>query len=141
MARHRLTVPLRWADFDALGHVNNVTYFEYMQDARVSLVHEFGADKSSLKATGHLVAHNEIDYLKPINMSDLQVTVELWISRFGGASYDVEYEILDQSGTLCARARSVMVTVDMATEAVMRIPDDVRTAMSRYYEEADQPGL
>ncbi len=139
MARHRLVIPLRWADFDALGHVNNVTYFEYMQDARVALIHDFGADKSSLKEIGHLVARNEIDYLKHINMSDLQVTVDLWISRFGGASYDVQYEILDQAGEVCARAKSVMVTVDMATEAVMRIPDAVRESMSRYYEE--QPGL
>ncbi len=141
MARHQLLIPLRWSDFDALGHVNNVTYFEYMQDARVSLIHDFGADKSSLKEIGHLVAHNEIDYIKPISMTDISISVALWISRFGGASYDVQYEISDQAGTVCARAKSVMVTVDMATEAVVRIPDEVREAMSKYFEEPEQLGL
>ena len=134
MARHRFTIPLRWADFDAMAHVNNAAYLEFMQDARVSLIHEMGLDTSSLKHFGHFVARNEIDYLKPIGMDDHAVTVDLWISRFGGASYDVQYEILDERGTLCARAKSVMVTVEVATEAVIRIPDDVREQMARFFE-------
>lgn len=134
MARHRLVIPLRWGDFDALAHVNNVRYFDFMQDARVSLVHEFGLPKSSLTEIGHLVARNEIDYLKPIGVNDHAVAVEIWINRFGGASYDVLYEISDDAGVVCARAKSVMVTVDMATEAVIRIPDDVRAAMERFAE-------
>ena len=135
MARHRFIVPLRWADFDAMTHVNNATYLEFMQDARVSLIHEMGLDKSSLKHFGHFVARNEIDYLKPIDMDDHHVTVELWISRFGGASYDVHYEILNEVDVVVARAKSVMVMVDVATESPMRIPEDVREQMGSFYEE------
>ena len=127
-------IPLRWADFDAMSHVNNTAYLEFMQDARISLIHELGLDKSSLQDTGHFVARNEIDYLKPIDMNDHHVTVELWVNRFGGASYDVLYEILDEHGTVCAKAKSVMVTVDVGTGTAIRIPDDVRDAMSRFLE-------
>lgn len=134
MARHRLVIPLRWADFDAMSHVNNTAYLEFMQDARISLIHELGLDKSSLQDTGHFVARNEIDYLKPIDMNDHHVTVELWVNRFGGASYDVLYEILDEHGTVCAKAKSVMVTVDVGSGTAIRIPDDVRDAMSRFVE-------
>ena len=134
VARHRIEIPLRWGDFDALAHVNNVRYLDFMQDARVSLVHEFGLPKSSLTEIGHLVARNEIDYIRPIGVNDHAVRVDVWISRFGGASYDVLYAIHDDAENLCARAKSVMVTVDMATEAVIRIPDDVRQAMERFYD-------
>lgn len=134
MARHRFTIPLRWADFDAMTHVNNTTYLEYMQDARVSLIHEMGLDTSSLKHFGHFVARNEIDYIKPINMDDHYVTVELWITRFGGASYDVHYDIVNQDGVVCAKAKSVMVMVDVASESPMRIPEDVREQMSAFFE-------
>ena len=34
MPRHVTHVPLRWADLDALGHVNNVVYLRYLQEAR-----------------------------------------------------------------------------------------------------------
>lgn len=134
MARHRLNVTLRWEDFDAISHVNNTSFLEFMQDARISLIHEFGLDKSSLQNVGHFVARNEIDYLKPVFMDDRYVTVELWVSHFGGASYHVSYDILNQSGEICAKATSVMVTVDVATGTTIRIPDDVREAMSRFAE-------
>lgn len=137
MARHRLVIPLRWADIDAMAHVNNTAYLEFMQDARVSLINEMGLDKSSLKQFGHFVARNEIDYLKPIDMDDHHVTVELWVSRFGGASYDVQYRILDAHDTECARAKSVMVVVDVAGEAPVRIPEHVRVHMQRFFEPAD----
>ena len=115
-----------------MSHVNNTAYLEFMQDARISLIHEMGLDTSSLQDIGHFVARNEIDYIKPIGMDDHHVTVELWISRFGGASYDVAYEILDEHGAVCAKAKSVMVTVEVATGTVIRVPDEVRDALSRF---------
>ena len=134
MARHRLVIPLRWADFDAMLHVNNVRYLEFMQDARISLIHAMGLDTSSLLHVGHFVARNEIDYVRAVSMDDHEVVVELWVSRFGGASYDVRYEVIDARGVVCARARSVMVTVDVPTGAAMRIPDDVRSQLERFFE-------
>ncbi|HEX6875768.1 MAG TPA: acyl-CoA thioesterase, partial [Nocardioidaceae bacterium] len=35
--RHVYDCPLRWADMDSLGHVNNVTYVDYLQEARVDM--------------------------------------------------------------------------------------------------------
>jgi len=32
---HTSLQPLRWADMDMLGHVNNVAYFRYMEQARI----------------------------------------------------------------------------------------------------------
>ncbi len=136
MARHRFVIPLRWADFDAMSHVNNARYLEFMQDARVSLIHAMGLDTTSLLQLGHFVARNEIDYVRPIGMDDHEVVVELWVSRFGGASYDVRYEVLDERGVVCARAKSVMVTVDVPTGAAVRIPDEVRAQLERFFEDA-----
>ena len=38
MARHIYLCPMRWADMDSLGHVNNVTYVDYLQEARVDML-------------------------------------------------------------------------------------------------------
>ena len=35
--RHVYECPVRWADLDALGHVNNVVYVDYLQEARVDM--------------------------------------------------------------------------------------------------------
>ena len=37
MARHVVELKPRWADMDAYGHVNNVTWLEYLQEARIDL--------------------------------------------------------------------------------------------------------
>ena len=29
-------VPMRWGEMDALGHMNNVCYFRYFEQARIS---------------------------------------------------------------------------------------------------------
>lgn len=33
---HQLTLAVRWGDMDALGHVNNATYFTYFEQVRVA---------------------------------------------------------------------------------------------------------
>ena len=32
---YEMTIPIRWGDMDALGHVNNTTYFRYLESGRV----------------------------------------------------------------------------------------------------------
>jgi len=36
--RHVYECPMRWADMDMLGHVNNVTYVDYLQEARIDML-------------------------------------------------------------------------------------------------------
>ena len=33
---------MRWADLDQLGHVNNVVYVDYLQEARVDMLRAHG---------------------------------------------------------------------------------------------------
>ena len=42
--RHLYRCPLRWADLDLLGHVNNVTYVDYLQEARVDMFRTHAPD-------------------------------------------------------------------------------------------------
>ena len=43
--RHTYECPMRWADLDVLGHVNNVVYVDYLQEARVDLFRANGASR------------------------------------------------------------------------------------------------
>lgn len=121
-------IALRWNDFDVLGHVNNVRYFEFMQDARVALVENLNLSKADLAQVGHVVAHQEIDYLKPIPMTTTEIFVTVSIESIGGASYNLSYEIGDGADMLFAKASTVMVTFDVNKDSVVRIPDHIRNA-------------
>jgi acyl-CoA thioester hydrolase len=119
-------VPLRWGDFDPLQHVNNVRFFEFMQDARVGMLESKGISRTYLAVLGQFVAHNEIDYLLPIPLEVTEVQIRIWVNKVGGASYDLAYEFIGPEGQIYAKAKTVMVTVDMKTQNVVRIPAEMR---------------
>src|SRR5512133_2846053 len=61
MARHTYRCPMRWSDMDAYGHVNNVVFLTYLEEARVDMLFALGSDHGDKAlAEGVLVAHHEI---------------------------------------------------------------------------------
>jgi acyl-CoA thioester hydrolase len=38
-----MTMPIRWGDMDSMGHVNNTTYFRYLETARIDWLHTINA--------------------------------------------------------------------------------------------------
>ena len=71
----QIRIQLRWSDFDALRHLNNVSYVEFMQDARFKMLESLKLGAEHLVEVGHVVAHNEIDYLKPVGMQIRELKV------------------------------------------------------------------
>ena len=37
------TIPIRWGDMDAMGHVNNTSYFRYMETIRIDWMRSVNA--------------------------------------------------------------------------------------------------
>ena len=67
MARHIYYCPLRWADMDQLGHVNNVVYVDYLQEARVDMltVHAPAAGAEEL-GEGVVVVRHDVRFVAPL---------------------------------------------------------------------------
>ena len=131
--RHVYHCPLRWGDMDALGHVNNGRYVDYLQDARVDLLFrtakELGADDLD---TGLLVARHEVQYRAPLHFRPEPVRIELWISEIKAASFTVDYEILDvEPRTTYVEARTKLVPFDFRANRLRRISPDEREALSK----------
>ena len=45
---------MRWADLDQLGHVNNVVYVDYLQEARVDMLRAHGRGPEALAEGGEI---------------------------------------------------------------------------------------
>jgi acyl-CoA thioester hydrolase len=39
---HQMHIPMRWGDMDAMGHVNNTTYFRYLETVRIEWMRSIG---------------------------------------------------------------------------------------------------
>jgi acyl-CoA thioester hydrolase len=121
MSRHRVSVPLRWSDVDAYGHVNNVQYLRLLEEARVLT---FGAGLAATPGappTGLVVARSEIEYLRPLEFRAEPVAVDLWVTAVRAAEVDLAYQVKEpRVGVLYAQALTVMVAFDLASATPRR---------------------
>lgn len=135
MARHVFHCPLRWADMDAFGHVNNVAFLRYLEEARIDFMFRLAPGEGSASFNGgSVVARHEIDYLRPLVHRHEPVTIETWVTRINAASMTVAYEVKDEH-TLFARACTVVVPYDLARQKPRRITDEEREFLERYRDE------
>lgn len=136
MARHRYLCPLRWSDMDAYGHVNNVVFLTYLEEARVDMlfVHAGSEAATEKLASGVVVARHEIDYKYPLVFRPDPVPIDLWVTELGTSSFTIGYEIKDDDGPVYVSASTVMVPYDVQAGRPRRVSDAERDALSAFVE-------
>ena len=138
MARHRYLCPLRWSDMDAYGHVNNVVFLTYLEEARVDMLFVHAGSESATErlASGVVVARHEIDYKYPLVFRPDPVPIYLWVTELGASSFTIAYEIKDDEGPVFVRAATVMVPYDVRENRPRRVSDAEREALAAFVEPA-----
>lgn len=117
----------RFSDLDPLGHVNNVVYYDYLQEARVQFLTSLGWTPT--QDFFHVVVRQGLTFRKPLGMSPEPVTVDTSIVHIGGSTYTFAYRIIDEHGDLAAEGDTVLAVVDIETGRPHRIPDELRTRL------------
>ena len=139
--RHVYDCPLRWADMDSLGHVNNVTYVDYLQEARVDMfaVHAPASGGEEL-AEGVVVVRHEVEFVAPLVFRFEPVRIETWITQIKVATFTMAYEIFDElpDGTrkVYTRATSVLTPFVFSQERPRRLRPEEREVLERFLEPA-----
>lgn len=135
--RHRYRCAMRWSDMDAYGHVNNVVYLTYLEEARVDMLFALGGDHGAKAlADGVLVARHEIDYKRPLVYHPRGVDIEMWVAAVKGASFEIRYDVRDEV-TVFAHAASVLVPYDLEAKRPRRVSPEERAFLQRYVEPTD----
>ena len=130
MARHVFRCPVRWADMDAYGHVNNVAFLRYLEEARIDFMFRLAPGEGSASFRGgSVVARHEIDYLRAARPGDT-VCARTWIGQAQAIRYERHTEIVLEDGTTLARARTLWCPVDTATGRPRRVPAEVRATFA-----------
>lgn len=149
--RHLYECPMRWADLDALGHVNNVVYVDYLQEARVDLLRRHsgdGADARPPRLTdGVVVVRHEVGYQAPLRFRFRPVRVECWVTEVRAASFTMAYEVFHDDARagprtdgrrVYARARTVLAPYDFDAERPRRLTGEEQRALGRYLEPGEE---
>ncbi|MFI7272780.1 acyl-CoA thioesterase [Streptomyces sp. NPDC049879] len=121
---------------DAFGHINNVVFLRYLEEARIDFMFRLAREAASGAFTGgSVVARHEIDYLKPLTHRHTPVTIETWVAKLGGASATVAYEVKDDTAVY-ARAATVVVPYDLEAARPRRLTGEERSFLLEYMDDA-----
>ena len=134
--RHVFECTLRWSDMDAFGHVNNVVFLRYLEEARIDFMFRLARKADSGAFTGgSVVARHEIDYLRPLVHRHEPVTVQTWVTKLGAASATLAYEISDEH-TVFVRASTVVVPYDLERERPRRLSPEEKSFLEEYFDDS-----
>lgn len=122
------TMPIRWGDMDAYGHVNNTVYFRYMEQARVEWLEDMKIEVRP-GGLGPVIINASCTFLAPLNYPG-QVEVKTFAGKPGRSSVEtfVEIRVVGDS-TLYAEGAAKVVWMDTNTGKSAPIPDHVRTVL------------
>jgi acyl-CoA thioester hydrolase len=137
----RLTVPIevRFSDLDALGHVNNATYFVYYEIARVAYLRAVTGKPVTLEDIKLVIVDAACRYRSPALLGEV-LAVGIRVSAMRRSSFAFEYGIREQSGgRLVAEGRTVQTVFDHHRQRVMPIGADFRAQVERFEGQAFNP--
>tara|TARA_R110002072_G_scaffold103525_8_gene227093 strand:+ start:64 stop:468 length:405 start_codon:yes stop_codon:yes gene_type:complete len=124
-------IQVRFADTDALGHVNNAVYLSWMELGRMAFT-DTTLPEIDWSKTGFILAHVSIDYLEPVFLGD-KVKVYMRAGKIGVKSVVLECLITktDKKGERpTAKGNNIIVAFDYRQNVSVPIPEDWKERMS-----------
>lgn len=118
---------------DAYGHVNNVVFLRYLEEARIDFL--FRPEKNFQQ--GSVVARHEIDYKRQLVHRHTPVDIELWVTETKAASFTITYEVKD-GDVVYVRASTVVVPYDFAEQRPRRLTADEQEFLAEYRDDAEK---
>ena len=147
---HRIEVTVRFADTDAMGHVNNAKYLTYCEIARIRYWTDVTGEPISLGTEGAeslILAEARITY-RALAFHGEVVTVQTRATRIGRSSFTLEHRlaacVAGDEPRLVAVSESILVRYDYATGVPVALSPDHIAAIEgfegRPLRAGSQPG-
>lgn len=132
---------VRFCECDAYGHLNNVNYLRWMQEAAFAASAAVGYDFSRYDEIAHLwlVRETAIEYLAGLAYND-DVQIKTWVSDFRRSHSLRQYEFINmRTAQVAARASTDWVYVNAQTLRPAAIPPEMQHAFSPDLPEVEPP--
>jgi acyl-CoA thioester hydrolase len=127
--RHFVTITTRLMDNDLYNHVNNATYYSFIDTAVTSYLANAVERDLARDPVAYLVVENGCTYFSPIAFPDT-VHCGLRVSAIGTSSMRFEVGLFrDGDALAAAQGFFVQVCCDRATQRPMPMPPRVRAAL------------
>lgn len=125
--------PIAWGDMDALGHVNNVAYFRYMESARVDFLRRLGVIVlNQPDGVGVILQSAQCRFRRPVKFPDT-LTISSAVRHIEADRFTLAHEMRSQAtGEIVASGEGVIVAYDYSRQAKATLPEDLSRALREW---------
>jgi len=125
-----MVIPMRWGDMDAMGHVNNTTYFRYLETIRIDWFRSIGTMPQP-NGHGPVIVNAFCNFYKQLEYpGDVKMT--MYTSDPGRTTFEswAIMELVDQPGVIYAAGGATTIWVDFPKQKAIELPDWVRAIVT-----------
>ncbi len=125
-----ISLPVAWGEMDALGHVNNVVYFRYLECARVEFMRRCGmTELRTPQGIGVILQHVQCRFRRPIVFPDT-VTITARVASIEADRFTLDHEVISTAQSVVAAVgTSTIVTYDYTAKTKVAVPSELRRAI------------
>lgn len=111
---------------DVMGHVNNVTYFRYFENARIEWLHSVGAPPNS-SGDGPVIVNAFCNFLKQLEYPG-NLRLKHYVAGLGRTNFEtfLTIERTDTPGIIHANGGATTVWVNFKNQESVEIPQWLR---------------
>jgi acyl-CoA thioester hydrolase len=127
---YQSSLPIRWGDMDAMGHVNNAVYFRYLETVRIDWMHSINCIPDP-SGEGPIIINAFCSFYKQLQYPG-DVLVKLYVSDPGRTTFESwgMMERADQPGVIYAAGGATTIWVDFPSQKAATLPDWMRAVVT-----------
>lgn len=123
------TIVIRWGDMDAMGHVNNGSYFRYLETVRIDWMYSIGATPSP-EGQGPVIVNAFCNFYKQLEYPG-NVIAKMYVSDPGRTTFESWCTLsrADDPNVVYAEGGATTIWVDFPSQKAVTMPEWMRTVV------------
>ena len=123
---HEMIIPIRWGDMDAMGHLNNASYFRYLETIRIDWLHAIGCKPDPL-GEGPVIANAFCNFYRQLEYPG-DVLMKMYVSDPARTTFEswATMARADAPEVICAAGGATTIWVDFPAQKAKTLPDWMR---------------
>ena len=127
---YETVIPIRWGDMDAMGHLNNTSYFRYLEIARIDWMRSIGFEPDP-EGEGIVIVNAFCNFYRQLEYPG-DVLLKMYVSDPGRTTFESwgTMERTDLPGVIHAAGGATTIWVDFPKQKAVELPDWLRELVS-----------
>ena len=120
--KHSLKIKVSWGDMDALGHINNVVFFRYFEDIRISFFEKIKIDSKTDTFIGPVISDISCKFSRPIYYPS-HIIAACSVCSVRDDRFVLSYGLFNEKDYIClAIGESTVMAFDFKSKVKVNLP-------------------